>query len=89
MRSPGASSPTGYSARVVCVDAAVLDPSWAGRAFDERWLAELPAGVDPCGENGEFHTFVTDGPGFTEPIAVATGDVVQHDGFAFADLRTR
>jgi uncharacterized protein (TIGR00290 family) len=79
----------GFSARVVCVDTAVLDPSCVGRAFDERWLMELPAGVDPCGENGEFHTFVTDGPGFAQPIAVATGGVVRRDGFAFADLRAR
>ena len=79
----------GFSARIVCVDTAVLDASLVGRHFDESWLAALPAGVDPCGENGEFHTFVTDGPGFAEPIAVTTGDVVQRDGFAFADLRAR
>jgi uncharacterized protein (TIGR00290 family) len=79
----------GFHAQVVCVDTAVLDPSFVGRDFDGSWLAELPTGVDPCGENGEFHTFVTDGPGFAEPVAVATGDVVVRDGFAFADLRAR
>jgi uncharacterized protein (TIGR00290 family) len=79
----------GFHAWVVCVDTAVLGPSFVGRVFDESWLAELPSGVDPCGENGEFHTFVTDGPGFAEPVAVATGDVVRREGFAFADLRAR
>ena len=64
----------------------MLDPSLAGRAFDERLLAELPLGVDPCGENGEFHTFVHEGPIFAEPIACETGEIVERDGFVFCDL---
>jgi len=64
----------GYRARVVCVDARVLDASFCGREFDARFLADLPAGVDACGENGEFHTFVFDGPRFAQPVA---HDVVQ------------
>jgi len=58
----------GYRARVVCVDARVLDASFCGREFDARFLADLPAGVDACGENGEFHTFVFDGPRFVRPV---------------------
>jgi diphthamide synthase (EF-2-diphthine--ammonia ligase) len=50
-------------------------------------LADLPAGVDPCGENGEFHTFVWDGPGFAAPIGIETGEVVERDGFVFCDVR--
>jgi diphthamide synthase (EF-2-diphthine--ammonia ligase) len=64
----------------------VLDPELAGRAFDEALLAELPPGVDPCGERGEFHTFVWDGPGFRAPIDIEVGDVVERDGFVFCDL---
>jgi len=58
----------------------------AGRSFDEAFLAELPAGVDPCGENGEFHSVVTAGPMFAEPIATLAGAVVDRAGFVFADL---
>ncbi len=61
-------------------------PSFAGRAFDDALLSGLPAGVDPCGENGEFHTFVWDGPGFSSPIGIQTGDVVERDGFVFCDV---
>jgi len=61
--------------------------SWfAGRAFDRTLLASLPRGVDPCGEHGEFHTCVWDGPMFAHPVPLATGDVVTRDGFVFADL---
>jgi uncharacterized protein (TIGR00290 family) len=77
----------GFQAIVVCVDPRALDASFAGRAYDEQLLAELPAGVDPCGENGEFHTFVHAGPIFTEPIACETGEVVERGGFVFCDLR--
>lgn len=76
----------GLKARVVCVDPKALDPSFAGREWDEAFLRELPAGADPCGENGEFHTFVYDGPMFSRPVAVRTGEVVERDGFVFADL---
>lgn len=76
----------GFRAVVVTVDPRRLAPSFAGREYDESFLADLPAGVDPCGENGEFHTFVYDGPIFRRRIAVRRGDVVERDGFVFADL---
>jgi uncharacterized protein (TIGR00290 family) len=76
----------GVRARVTCVDPRRLDPAFAGREFDRSFLDDLPAGVDPCGERGEFHTFAFDGPGFRSPIAVANGEVVERDGFVFADL---
>ena len=76
----------GFRAIVVCVDPRALAPAFAGRDYDERLLADLPAGVDPCGENGEFHTFVTAGPVLTRPLACRRGAVVERDGFVFADL---
>jgi uncharacterized protein (TIGR00290 family) len=76
----------GFKANIVCLDPRVLDPSFAGRAYDEQLLAELPLAVDPCGENGEFHTFVHAGPMLAEPIACETGEVVERDGFVFCDL---
>ena len=76
----------GFEAVIVCVDPAQLDPSFAGRRFDQQLLRDLPTGVDPCGENGEFHTFVHAGPIFDAPIAVEVGTVVERDGFVFADL---
>jgi uncharacterized protein (TIGR00290 family) len=76
----------GFEATVVCVDPHSLDRSFAGRDYDERLLADLPESVDPCGENGEFHTFVHAGPGFGKPIAHAKGAVVERDGFVFCDL---
>jgi uncharacterized protein (TIGR00290 family) len=76
----------GFQARIVCLDPRALDASFAGRAYDEQLLADLPASVDPCGENGEFHTFVHAGPIFTEPVACETGEVVQREGFVFCDL---
>lgn len=76
----------GFRAIVVCVDPRVLDPSFAGRDYDETLLADLPSGVDPCGEHGEFHTFVTAGPVLTAPIACRRGAVVDRDGYVFADL---
>jgi uncharacterized protein (TIGR00290 family) len=76
----------GLRARISCVDPRALDPSFAGREFDERFLADLPSGADPCGENGEFHSFAWDGPMFRHPIAVRGGEVVRRDGFVFADL---
>jgi uncharacterized protein (TIGR00290 family) len=76
----------GFRAILVCVDPRALDPSFAGRDYDDALLAGLPAAVDPCGENGEFHTFVTAGPVFAAPIACRRGEVVERDGFVFADL---
>jgi len=76
----------GFEAMLVCVDPRALDSAFAGRRYDERLLAELPPGVDPCGENGEFHTFVYAGPIFAEPIACETGEIVARDGFVFCDL---
>lgn len=77
----------GFRATLVCVDTEQLAASFAGRAFDAGLLAELPDTVDPCGERGEFHTFVSAGPVFEAPIAVRRGDVVLRDGrFAFCDL---
>jgi uncharacterized protein (TIGR00290 family) len=75
-----------FEATLVCVDPRALDPAFCGRRYDEGLLAELPPGVDPCGENGEFHTFVTAGPIFTVPVACETGEVVERDGFVFCDL---
>jgi uncharacterized protein (TIGR00290 family) len=76
----------GFQAIIVCLDPRVLDASFAGRSYNEQLLAELPAGVDPCGENGEFHTFVHAGPIFSESIACETGEIVERDGFVFCDL---
>ena len=76
----------GLQARITCIDPRKLDRSFAGRTFDEQLLRDLPHGVDPCGENGEFHSFACAGPMFTEGIKIAVGDVVDRDGFVFADL---
>ncbi|HEU6452501.1 MAG TPA: hypothetical protein VFT57_13850 [Gemmatimonadaceae bacterium] len=77
----------GFRAVVVCVDGSALDRSFAGREYDASFVAALPAGVDPCGENGEFHTFVYDGPLFANPVAHVRGEVVLRDErFFYADL---
>jgi len=76
----------GLVAHVTCVDPARLDPSFAGRLFDHAFLADLPGNADPCGENGEFHTFVSAGPMFRKPLAVSPGAITERDGFVFADL---
>jgi uncharacterized protein (TIGR00290 family) len=76
----------GFRAVAVCIDPAKLDPSFAGRELDASFFRDLPPGVDPCGENGEFHTFVFDGPVFRHPIPVHTGSVVHRDDFVFCDL---
>jgi uncharacterized protein (TIGR00290 family) len=76
----------GIRARVTCIDPRQLDRAFAGREFDRAFLDDLPLAVDPCGERGEFHTFAFDGPGFRAPIEVAGGEVVERDGFVFADL---
>jgi uncharacterized protein (TIGR00290 family) len=77
---------SGLRARITCVDKKVLDASFAGREFDPAFLADLPPGVDPCGENGEFHSFAYDGPMFRRPIPVTAGELRDADGFVFADL---
>jgi uncharacterized protein (TIGR00290 family) len=79
----------GFRAILSCVDPRKLDPSFAGREFDASLLRDLPAAVDPCGENGEFHTFVYGGPLFKEPIRVEVGERVMRDGFQFADIVPR
>lgn len=76
----------GFEAVIACVDGAKLDATFAGRPFDQNLLRDLPAGVDPCGENGEFHTFVTDGPTFRWPVSYTTGVSVYRDGYTFCDL---
>jgi uncharacterized protein (TIGR00290 family) len=77
----------GFRAVLCCVDSRALDPAFAGRFFDDGLLAELPANVDPCGENGEFHTFVFDGPIFRRPVAFKTGESTLRDGrFAYCHL---
>jgi len=76
----------GVSAYLTCVDPKVLPPEFAGRRYSSELLSELPDGVDPCGENGEFHTFVSDTPDFAAPLAVELGERVERDGFWFADV---
>ncbi|MGA7784001.1 MAG: hypothetical protein WB997_05080 [Candidatus Acidiferrales bacterium] len=76
----------GFRAVTVCVDPKKLDESFVGREIDEKFVAELPADVDPCGENGEFHSFVYDGPGFAEPVEFTRGEIVLREGFWFCDL---
>jgi diphthamide synthase (EF-2-diphthine--ammonia ligase) len=77
----------GVRATLTCVDPKQLDGRFVGRAWDRALLSELPAGVDPCGEGGEFHTLVTDGPMLRGALAVEVGEVVTRDGFVFADVR--
>jgi uncharacterized protein (TIGR00290 family) len=79
----------GVKTRLVCVDTKKLPREFAGRDLDAALLAELPEGVDPCGENGEFHSFVYGGPMFREEIPVESGEVVERDGFVFADVKLR
>jgi len=80
---------SGLRAYLTCVDPKKLSPTFAGRLFDASLLDELPPGVDPCGENGEFHTFAVDGPMFRHPVAAEPGEVVERDGFVFADFTPR
>ena len=79
----------GLKAYLTCVDPRKLDRSFAGRAFDAALLNDLPGGIDPCGENGEFHSFVWDGPMFKCPVNVSVGDIVERDNFVFADVCAR
>lgn len=76
----------GLRARLTCVDPKALDRSFAGREFDERLLVDLPTGVDPCGERGEFHSFAYAGPMFSRALDVAVGEIVTRDGFVFSDV---
>jgi uncharacterized protein (TIGR00290 family) len=77
----------GFRAVLCCVDTQALDASFAGRDFDRALLNDLPPGADPCGENGEFHTFVQDGPGFARPVPLRLGERTLRDGrFAYVDL---
>jgi len=77
---------SGFKAVVTCVDSKVLDQSFAGRMIDEEFLSSLPSHVDPCGENGEFHSFVFDGPIFTEAVKFSIGEAVSRESFWFRDL---
>jgi uncharacterized protein (TIGR00290 family) len=77
---------SGVKAKVTCVDPRKLDRGFAGRDFDTAFLAELPRSVDPCGENGEFHTFVFDAPVFSAAVHVQSGEIVERDGFVFTDV---
>jgi uncharacterized protein (TIGR00290 family) len=77
---------TGVKAKITCVDPSKLDKSYAGRDYNPMFLEDLPETVDPCGENGEFHTFVYDAPVFSHPIHVQTGEIIEHNGFVLADL---
>ena len=77
---------SGLKAVITCIDPRVLPESFAGREFDKSLLADLPPEIDPCGENGEFHTFVYDGPMFRKPIPIQVGEKVKRDGFVFTDV---
>jgi uncharacterized protein (TIGR00290 family) len=76
----------GFKTAIVCVDPSQLDPSFVGKVIDEELLSQLPPHVDPCGENGEFHTFVFDGPIFKNPVKFSFGEIVCRDSFWFCDL---
>jgi len=76
----------GLRARLTCVDPRKLDARFAGRDFDDALLADLPPSVDPCGENGEFHSFAFAGPMLKDPVAIRSGEVVERGGFVFADI---
>jgi diphthamide synthase (EF-2-diphthine--ammonia ligase) len=76
----------GLRGRVTCIDPRKLDPSFAGRVYDAQFLEDLPAGVDPCAENGEFHTACCAGPMFARPVPLVPGEVLERDGYWFADF---
>jgi diphthamide synthase (EF-2-diphthine--ammonia ligase) len=78
---------SGLRAKITCVDPKVLQKKFAGRDFDAQFLADLPSGIDPCGENGEFHSFVYDGPDFAHPLPVSVVETIERDGFVFADVK--
>jgi uncharacterized protein (TIGR00290 family) len=76
----------GLKAVITCIDPRKLPGDFIGREYDESFIDDLPESVDPCGENGEFHSFVFDGPNFTSPIEISLGEVVERDGFIFIDV---
>ena len=76
----------GLRACLTCVDPRLLPAEFAGRELTPEMMESLPSNIDPCGENGEFHTFVFDGPMFTQPLDIEMGEVVTRDGFVFADV---
>ena len=76
----------GLGAVLVCIDPKVLDKEFAGRLYDRELLEDLPAGIDPCGENGEFHTAVVAGPMFDKPISYSVGETVERSGFVYTDV---
>jgi len=77
---------SGVRAVVTCIDPRQLDASFAGREFNEQFLSDLPQNIDPCGERGEFHTFVFDGPMFTKPVPIEVGEITEREGFVYADV---
>jgi len=77
---------SGVRAKITCVDPKLLAPEFVGREFDEQLLSEFPSDIDPCGENGEFHTFIYAGPMFQHDLSVEVGEIVSREGFVFADL---
>jgi uncharacterized protein (TIGR00290 family) len=77
---------SGLRAKITCIDPKKLNNAFAGAEFNLPLLSQLPSTVDPCGENGEFHTFVYDGPMFRHPVAIRGGEICERDGFVFADL---
>ena len=76
----------GLRATITCLDPKKLDRSYAGRDFDASFVSDLPMSIDPCGENGEFHTFAFDAPVFSSPIQIEKGEIVERNGFVFTDL---
>ena len=76
----------GFRMFVTCIDPRLVPRELAGREYDRAFLKDLPEAVDPCGENGEFHTFVFGGPIFRSPLRISVGEIVEHDGFVFADI---
>ncbi|MBF6570106.1 MAG: adenine nucleotide alpha hydrolase [Candidatus Binataceae bacterium] len=79
----------GLRAYITCVDPRQAPRAWAGRLFDRDFIDAMPEGIDPCGEYGEFHTFACDGPMFRRPVGVVVGEIVERDGFVFADVLRR
>jgi uncharacterized protein (TIGR00290 family) len=77
---------SGMRAVITTLDPRLVSTEWAGRDFDHAFLKTLPKGLDPCGENGEFHTFIWDGPMFARPLGIRVGETVQREGFVFTDI---